>query len=557
MSKNENQASKRHTLCHTGKPCESSPKKQKLSLSPQTTLLVCALLVLCLFPSVFPGLKSSVRISVFLSGLGFWTLALLSWRTRLTRVFSILLVLAWCVNIATSILFYFEYGSAFNATTAQNVLVTNTREVKGMLSSLWGYFLSSTFLFVFLLFFLHKLTKHMHGKILRFLGFGAYAFAVYLFMIPIVYLFNGKNKTLDFSMAATTLLRTPLYNAAHLASAFRMAGNLERIKPVKHNLEIQETGVDIYVIVLGESARRSNLSLYGYPRETTPFSNAERKNMLLFAKAIAPAPMTIMALTLSLSRYDEKDRMPPNIGDNIVNLANQAGIHTVWIDRNPVARNDFLSLIARFAKETVVANTRHDEGLLSHFEKALVSAAGKKLIIIHVDGSHSPYAPSQYPEENIKFSSGTDEDLDNYDNSIYATDVFLGKIYNLLRGHKASLLYYSDHALAKKKTLWRVHFRHGNVVFPQEAVNVPMFVWYAPGVMAGRKLGLVEAPYSTGDNYYLIRDWLGIKEVAGTSGEEDASRSPLHEGYIPRQGIIVLNTEQTPILYSSLQREAK
>ncbi|MDR2512240.1 MAG: phosphoethanolamine transferase [Puniceicoccales bacterium] len=545
-----------HAGEQSGSPNTIPSGKIALSPSSQAALLSCVFLCLCLFPALFPGLKTNVRIPVFLSGLGFWSLVLLCWHTCLTRAFSILLLLAWCTNITTSTLFYFEYATAFNETTAQNVLFTNSREVKGVFSSLWGYFLSGAALFVLLLLFLHKWTKKMGEKMCRFSKFGTCAFLIYLLAIPIIYLTNGKSKTIGFSMPATTLLRTPLYNAARLISALSATRNLEELKPVKYNLGKQETGLDVHIIVLGESARKNNLSLYGYSRKTSPFADEERKNMLLFANAIAPAPMTIMALALSLSRYDKKGKMPPNIGDNILNMANQAGLHTVWIDRNPVSQNDALSLIARFAKETIVAKVPNDEGLLPHVEKALANPAGKKLIVIHVDGSHSPYAPTQYPEGGGKFSGGSSEDLDNYDNSIYATDVFLGKIFQLLRGRKASLLYYSDHALMRKTIFGRSRFRHGNADFPREAVDVPMFIWYAPSVTAGRKLGLVKAPYSTGDNYYLVRDWLGLVVYPGTPGEGSASGSPLREGYVPRESIIILNTEQRLMRYSSLQREA-
>jgi glucan phosphoethanolaminetransferase (alkaline phosphatase superfamily) len=359
-------------------------------------------------------------------------------------------------------------------------------------------------------------------------------------------------------MSETILVRTPLYNASQFvraANAIKAAGTIRNQKILYH-LKTIETGVDVHVIVIGESARRGNLSLYGYPRDTTPNANAARKQMLLFNRAIAPAPMTFMAVALSFCKPRREPGMPENIADNIINVAGRAGMQTLWLDRDPRTPGNPLDHIAGFASQAAFQIGQYDEDMIPLLGRALAEGGGKKLIIMHIEGSHSPYAPSQYPPGSARFSDGKDKDLNNYDNSIYATDAFLGKVFALLDSHKASLLYYSDHALARKTTFGRSRFRHGNVKFPREAVDIPMFIWFSAAVSNPRKTGTVDAPYSTGDNYYLVRDWLGV-EFSDGNGAGVSVSSPLREDYIPRQEITILGTDQNPQTYSRLPDEEK
>ena len=83
-----------------------------------------------------------------------------------------------------------------------------------------------------------------------------------------------------------------------------------------------------------------------------------------------------------------------------------------------------------------------------------------------------------------------------------------------------------------------------------------MFLWYSPAVTVPHKTGTVAVPYSTGDNYYLIKDWLGVT-LAGDTAESRQRLTPLGEDYVPRQEIVILDTEQVPQIYTKLPTEKK
>ncbi len=64
------------------------------------------------------------------------------------------------------------------------------------------------------------------------------------------------------------------------------------------------------VLVIGESTQRERMSLYGYPRETTPELDALHKtdpNLTVFNNVVASRPYTIEALQQALTFANEKN----------------------------------------------------------------------------------------------------------------------------------------------------------------------------------------------------------------------------------------------------------
>ncbi|MFP3427482.1 sulfatase-like hydrolase/transferase, partial [Pseudoalteromonas sp. SIMBA_162] len=57
----------------------------------------------------------------------------------------------------------------------------------------------------------------------------------------------------------------------------------------------------VFVLIIGESQRRDQLSLYGYSRATTPNLDARRDELVVFDQAIAPAPQTVLAVPMLAS----------------------------------------------------------------------------------------------------------------------------------------------------------------------------------------------------------------------------------------------------------------
>ncbi|HHA5436838.1 TPA: sulfatase-like hydrolase/transferase, partial [Escherichia coli] len=119
----------------------------------------------------------------------------------------------------------------------------------------------------------------------------------------------------------------------------------------------------------------------------------------------------------------------------------------------------------------------YDELLLPHLAEALNSNLGsRKLIVLHLTGSHEPVC-SNWPRDKAVFKSLDTEEV-CYDNSIHYTDSLLGQVFAMLKTRRASVMYFSDHGLEYDPTKEHTYF-HGGIKPSQQAYYFPIFIWYS------------------------------------------------------------------------------
>lgn len=108
-----------------------------------------------------------------------------------------------------------------------------------------------------------------------------------------------------------------------------------------YELMITDNNIDEFVLIIGESARTDNMSIYGYSRPTTPELQKQKSRLKLFTQAISGAPYTALAVPLALSADSVLHHDIRNYPDSIINMANQAGFDTVaqCAVRFPTERN--------------------------------------------------------------------------------------------------------------------------------------------------------------------------------------------------------------------------
>ncbi|EFH7282865.1 sulfatase-like hydrolase/transferase, partial [Escherichia coli] len=82
-----------------------------------------------------------------------------------------------------------------------------------------------------------------------------------------------------------------------------------------------------YVVVIGESMRKDFMSLYGFSLDTTPFIDSIPKRYI--SNYITTAINTTLAVPRILSKTSDNGSVYEQ--DNIVELANMAGLNTFWI----------------------------------------------------------------------------------------------------------------------------------------------------------------------------------------------------------------------------------
>ncbi len=258
-----------------------------------------------------------------------------------------------------------------------------------------------------------------------------------------------------------------------------------------------------HILVIGESARKRNWSLYGYPRKTNPSVEGLKDEVTVFADVISTANSTIPSLynTLTYSR-DQKIV-------TLFDIANQAGFSTYWISNQPQfgIYDNPTSVLAHRAQNQIFIRTTssHDDLLLPELNKVLKNEAPKKLIVLHLMGSHG-YYHLRYPEnfrvfkecETPNSSLYLKQDckvINDYDNSILFTDYLLGEIVTRLKQSEpiSSLLYFSDHG---ENLLDNKHeIGHGGLVVSKAEAEIPFLIWLSDQFQQNRPelLGEIQA----------------------------------------------------------------
>jgi glucan phosphoethanolaminetransferase (alkaline phosphatase superfamily) len=423
-------------------------------------------------------------------------------------IFSLGLV---AVDLSLQLYAWSNFDSVFTYGFALSVMNTTGSEAFSMLGLYWR-----DCIIFFALFGLFMLTINcgLNAIAKRYKKYPALFFVLLLTGYTVQGILHQIRKSNVESLAQRVMNSTPLSTAKVFMQAIadiNVVADINKNIP-DYKISVADTGIDNYVLIIGESERTANMGIYGYGRETTPRLEAEKANLLLFRNAVSPAPVTIMAVPLALSAASVQKPDPVKYGDNIIGIANKAGFDTSWYSRQGTggAHNNVITGIAMNTNQHQWVDEGFDDALLPLLNQALIKP-GKKLIVLHIYGSHEP-ACKRFPEDSSFFKDGSKAD-DCYDNSVRFTDEIMGKIFNQLSLSRSSVFYFSDHALIRDPSR-AVVYSHAGAKPPKEALSVPAFIWYSPKVMANDKwTGDYETPWSTDDTITLTELWLGVHRV--------------------------------------------
>jgi len=257
----------------------------------------------------------------------------------------------------------------------------------------------------------------------------------------------------------------------------------------------------VVVLVIGESARAANFSLYGYARDTNP--RLTRSGAVALHGARACATYTTAALQCMLAHVDTASALFHNY-EALPSYLQRHGIDTIWRTRNwgePPLK------VATYQRDTDLvascsgAHCGFDEVLLTGLaERINASASDKVFVVLHQSGSHGPDYFNHYPPDGERFApvcrsvrlqDCTPDTVTNaYDNTILYTDRFLGATIDLLRtlpDSETLLIYLSDHG----ESLGEFGlYLHGTpyALAPDVQKEVPYIVWMSDAFKAHKTL---------------------------------------------------------------------
>ena len=418
-------------------------------------------------------------------------------KNKFLRSIAYLLLLLLSLNFMLSASCFFIYKQGFNVGMTLSILETNVSESLSMVKTLVLPIITTiVFYSILLLIFIggsRILDKNQkNSKFLKFFSF---------LWIILPALFFIKHKYISNKGGGFTI-KNVFYHSTDFLAAQALKQEIEEIKNTKVDFNLIKTDeqpIENIVVLIGESVRKQNMSLYGYQRDTTPIEASEKENMLLYQNAYSPAAITNISVPIVLSNLDISNYKKElrKLSDNVVNTANHLNYNTFWYSTQGGAQG--ITAIASFAKNKKFLNG-YDEAVLPYLKEALKDSSPKKLIVLHINGSH-PYACDKYPPKEAVWEGGIDE---CYDNSIRYTDKIIGQIFELLKNKNSALVYFSDHGQIKENEI----YKHGDY---REAVQVPYFVWFSPSIKTDKKGQKIEESTSITTVYSKVLELMGTK----------------------------------------------
>lgn len=242
----------------------------------------------------------------------------------------------------------------------------------------------------------------------------------------------------------------------------------------------------VVVLVIGESARSKNFSLYGYEKDTNPLLS-KTENLYHF-KANSCATYTTAGVKCLLEHQNTSE-----LYEILPNYLYRHNVSVVWRTTNwgepPVHIDKYLKV------DDLMPNCKdercnYDEILLKGLKDEILNAKHDKvLVILHTSTSHGPTYSKKYPKQfevfkpvcnSVELSQCSNQELVNaYDNTIVYTDYILHSIIeelNQLKDYKSTMIYVSDHgeSLGEKNL-----YMHGipMSIAPKEQYEIPFIVW--------------------------------------------------------------------------------
>ena len=246
-----------------------------------------------------------------------------------------------------------------------------------------------------------------------------------------------------FQMALTSLIVSE--NAELLNQRNSHVFNAKQATEHKQN--------ELYVLVIGESARPQNWSLFGYTRNTTPKIKSTN-NIIPLPNVITTDPLTSFAVPSLLSLENIHNFRGVLSHRSIVSAFREAGFETHWLSTQEAdVWGGMIPHLASEAQHKRYFERTFDARLLPELSQIIDDAAKEKkktLVVLHTKGSHFEFS-RRYPDSFKNFESENNSRrnmlVDTYDNSILYTDWFLSRVIEIIRNARipSLMLYSSDH----------------------------------------------------------------------------------------------------------------
>ena len=448
--------------------------------------------------------------------------------------------------------FAYKYGIIFDYDMMINLLQTNPQEAKSYLSFeiFYKIFIFGVLPTLFILFVKIKWSKTFLRAIVGRVIILAIASST-LYVITANYYQNyasiGRNHN---------ILRKEIspYNFVWFGyKAIKQTYFPENVVFQKHGTDsiIDNPGErpEIFVVVVGETARAQNFKHNGYARNTTPYTES-LENFTKFAPVTSCGTATAISVPcmFSIMNRDHYDEKKAKHQSSLVDVLKYAGYKVMWFDNDGGCKG----VCDRVEHEDLVVNdpelkgvctddSCYDEALLRKLKLRVDAAAKSKkstVIFLHVIGSHGPTYFKRLPDNLKQFKPSCERaDIENcsveeivnaYDNTLVYTDYILKGVVDILRPYSknfgTAMFYISDHGESLGEDGL---FLHGApyAIAPIFQRRVPMMTWFSNAFAEDHKMNLgclnqeAQKEQFSQDNFF--HSLLGILDVNTSFYDED------------------------------------
>lgn len=308
-----------------------------------------------------------------------------------------------------------------------------------------------------------------------------------------------------------------------------------------------------HLLIVGESLTPTHMATCGYSRNTTPeIDKARDYQRVVLCDACSTKSNTARALMDVMTAHGRFDEQPFLQRPNLISTLQRNAYQVYWISNQTLRSGPDDSMVAvwsTFADQRWFTNLegyQYDTSVLPRVEAALRGAGDRKVVLVHVEGSHPPYflrypaSFERWPEQaEVPETVPRRDDpaferapYNQYDNAVLHSDHLLGRLLELAKKYDVSTVtYFSDHGQNLGET--SPHLGHSLDEGPRQGFTVPVIFWLSDDAAVGpeqrtRLNEHAKQPFQTDQLFASLLDLYGI-----STDEPALANSLLSPNYHP------------------------
>lgn len=422
----------------------------------------------------------------------------------LVQVLSFVKIEKWMaiifILIAAATAYYTDsFGVIIDDIMIQNMVYTDSREVAGLMSA--EFIIRMIFLGLLPAYIVFRYFPQPTGSVkqelksrMRMIGVLLLGMVVTAFISPTKFeYFVRENRLVRFYANPTYVIYSLIKYTGQNISAEKA---IIPLPSITDDVKLPSAKHNLYILVVGETARADRFSLNGYQKRTNPL--LEQENVMSFTDVKSCATSTSQSLPcmFSILNQTEYKKDKALALENALDILQKQNVKVLWRDNNSDSKGVALRVKYEDFRTPTLNPACDDEcrdiGMLSGLD-TFIDANHQQdiLIVLHQVGNHGPEYYRRYPSKFRQFqpicldghlSNCNQQEIDNgYDNAILYTDYFLANTIELLKKYEqrfnTGMLYVSDHGESLGENGIYLHAAP-YASAPKEQTHVPAILWF-------------------------------------------------------------------------------